>query len=324
MTFVLLQTMWRSCGTYIWSKLRAQAQCHAYFEACHERLIAGSRALLAREFDRHLETVLRHSGVNGAYFAEFPVQDGGGVPYFKKRFCFEDYLLPVDRPDPEFDRYVGFLLEHAAASGRTPVIKCCRWGLKTGWLDRRFQPSTFYVLRSPDALFRSYWSLGGPHSYFLAGCVLIAAKNRTSDLFAEIVEAAGIPDIPDSNIYQEIAQAYAATERCEVQALRDLVLLLWAVNLQHNAAAGAHVIDIELLEESDAYRRAVEQDVSAAAGVAVSFMDVHRPLMPAAPGIVASPRGTAIARRAMNRLPSCDWRRVQAAAESQRALALLA
>jgi hypothetical protein len=324
MTFVCLQTMWRSCGTYVWSKFRAHPRCYAYFEVCHERLIDESRETLVRTFDRRLETVLRHSGVNGSYFAEFPIQDGGGVPYFKKRFCYDDYFLAVERKDQELERYVGFLLERAWSDDRVPVIKSCRWGLKTAWLDRAFQPTSLYVLRGPDALFRSYWSLGGSRSYFLAGCVLIAARNRDSAIFREMAQAAAIPAIDALNVRDQLAQAIAVTERCDAQVLRDLVLLLWVMNLKHNAVSATRVVDVDLLATSDAYRCAVEQEASDVTGETISFDDVQRPLTPPPPGVVASERGVAIVRSAMRLLPDCDWGRLRVGPESEYALRQLA
>jgi hypothetical protein len=324
-TTICVQTTWRSCGTYIWSKFRQRPLFHAYFEPCSEWLTAASAEAIHRSVRRTHRSDLRHGGMADSYFDEFPFASGGGVEYFQRRFSFENYYLPPDARDDDFERYIAFLLAHARSRQRVPVLKCCRYGLRAGWLDRVFRPSSIYVVRNPDAVFRSYWSFGGRRSYFLAASVLILAKNRNAAPFRELAARLSIPPISCPSMLDELMAACAVVERLEPQDLRDVVLLLWSLNLAHNSAVGCLVLDVDLLAESAAYREDVETRVSALVGAPMDFSDAVRPEVPLAPGVVLSEQGRVCARASIARLsPAADWSRMRVSPATDAVLAALA
>jgi hypothetical protein len=319
--FICLQTMWRSCGTYIWNKFREDRRFCAYYEPCHEELIALSAH---RGLAMGLREILRHSDVRGDYFSEFPIDLTGRARHFQKRFSFDDYYMPCGVEDVGLAHYLGHLLTRARAQRRTPVVKLCRWSLRTAWLVRNFQARIFCVVRDPDAIFRSYWSYGGTRSYFFMASVLIVARNRDTPLFAEIADAARIPPIHADTCREELVQAVAVTQQCSVQTLRDIVLFFWALHLKQNMQPSAIIGDVDLMATDIDYRRAIEQRVGQVVGQAMSFGDIRHPRVLPAPGVVVSPRGAGIARRALGRLPPIEAETPQLSENSARVFETLA
>lgn len=319
---VCLQTMWRTCGTYFYSKFKRQPKFCAYLEPCSEFLMRSSPDDLQARFP-HLRHHLRNADF-GSTAGEFPFAAAGAAQYFRKRFSYEPYYMAPDIVDAELTRYVSCLFDHARRQGRIPVAKFCRWGLRTAWLIRTFRPVIVYVARDPDTMFRSYWSFGGRNSYFVFALLMIVGKNREEVLFQETADVLDIPRIHGDTVREEMAQAWRAAQRCDVQTLRDVLLILWAVTLKHNAAMSTLLIDSDLLADNDVYRRRVEEQFTALIGEPTSFGDFESRRQPAAPGVALSARGAALARRALGQvLPDCGWSNVACGAASARILSAL-
>ena len=320
---VAVQTMWRSCGTYIWSKFREDAYFHAYDEPLHEKLLGTTQESFQREKEEGVEARLRHPAMDRHYFAEYPLQTGGGVPFFEKRFSFERYFMQAEESDPELRQYLAHLIACAHRQGRRPVAKFCRAGLRTAWLARNFSPLTIYLLRDPEAMFRSYWSFGGPQSYFLFALAMIVSKNRECVLFAEAAEQFKIPYVEKESVQEELREIYALTREFDPQAWRDLFLLFWALHLKHNAAYCELLLDVDLLAMQRPYRERMEEEINRAfsAGLSASFSTSFSTSFPPrllarvsladarlsstaeAPGMVVSPDGATLARNALRNLP---------------------
>jgi hypothetical protein len=302
-SFICLQTMWRSCGTYLWSKFRNDSGYCAFIEPCHEKLLFATSVMFQKDMDEGVTDTLRHPRIDQHYFAEFRFQPGGGVQFFQKRFSFEDYYLSGDVADRELERYIASLLDLARGQNRRGFTKFCRFGMKTAWLKKTFAPTVIYVARDPDAMFRSYWSLGGRNSYFLCGLVLIVSKNRNHPIFREAAEEWAIPPIECATTAEEIHEAHNVVQRTGEQALRDMCLLLWAVTLKHNLTHADLILDIDSLALNLIYRKQMEERLTRDAGILFHFDDIQRPRQAEAPGIIVSPSGLEIIRRAMQCVP---------------------
>ncbi|MGH9238267.1 MAG: hypothetical protein ACRD3G_09535 [Vicinamibacterales bacterium] len=320
---VCLQTMWRSCGTYLFSRFRQHDAFHGYWEPCHEQLADLRPGAAAAGVDRDAQALLRHQELTDSYLKEFPVRPEGGVPFYQKRFAYDDYDLPGHAVDPAFQHYVAFLLSNARQHGKIPVLKPCRWSMRSAWLAAHFGVRCVYVLRDPDAVFRSYWSFNGRRSYFLMAALLIVAKNRRSELFAELASAASIPAIEGKTTREELGTAYRLVEHATANTLRDIVLLLWALNLHHNVGAGAVVADVDVMVGQPDHRAAVEARIEQATGHRVALDGLRQTMTSAAPGLIVSPRGAAIARAALSRLPRCEWTGVTVSPACERVLSAL-
>jgi hypothetical protein len=292
--------MWRSCGTYIWNKFRNIESLYAYYEPCHEELVHQSAEGMERMFNGgKLLQVLRHPFTERNYFAEFPFQASGGVKFFKKRFSYEHFHMAPSDSDEELEQYIGFLVDYAYAHDRRPIAKFCRFGLRSAWMKRVFAPISLYVMRDPDAMFRSYWSLGGTRSYYVLGSILIVSKNRDSVPFRDIAAEFSIPAIDRPTFQEELHEVHELSRRMNVQAIRDIVGCLWALTLSHNAMSCDLIIDIDLAAQDLLYRTEVENGIQEQAGVRVSFDDIVRPDVPQAPGTVLSERGRELSAHAI-------------------------
>ena len=301
-SFVCLQTMWRSCGTYLWSKFRNDPSFRTFIEPCHEKLLFATSEMFQKDMEEGVTDTLRHPPIDKHYFAEFPFQQNGGVKFFQKRFSFEDHYLSEHALDHELKQYMSFLLELARNQNRRAFTKFCRFGLKTAWLKKTFDPTVIYVVRNPDAMFRSYWSLGGKNSYFLSGLILIVSKNNRSPLFGEIAEKFAIPYIECPTTTEEINQAHKIMQTLDEQALRDICMLLWALTLKHNLAYADLILDVDSLALNPTYREEMETRLTHDIGISFTFDDIKQPRQAAAPGVLVSERGLEIIRRSMKHM----------------------
>lgn len=308
---IILQTMWRSCGTYVWSKFREKPNFCTFVEPLHEKLLHATSASFQAERDDGVEQRLRHPPIDRHYFAEYPFLESGGVPLFRKRFSFENYFMPAEQRDPELQAYLCSLFAHSGKQGRQPLLKFCRGGLRTAWLARRFSPVMIYVVRDPDAMFRSYWSFGGAQSYFLFALAMIVSKNRDCELFTEAAELLRIPAVVKPSVTEEMAQIYGATRSFTPQIWRDLFLLFWALHMCHNRAWSQAVLDMDLLATDKVYRKRMERRLAHLANTRLTFTGVQQPRTPEAPGVVLSTSGIALAHNAIQKLrESCTRKTV--------------
>jgi hypothetical protein len=299
---ICIQTMWRSCGSYFWSKFRSQSEYCSFFEICNEALLDGNTRTLNELYGRALQKRLRHAELSNYYFAEFPVQVSGGVRHFVKRLPYEGYYLEPFVRDDQLFLYIEHLLRYADSLGKIPVMKCARWGLRTAWFRSRFALKCMYVIRSPDAMFRSWWSFGGHESYFVVRSVLIVAKNRDSDLFRDLATRLRVPEISNASIATEVEAARQLCSVLSVQDFRDITLVLWALNLAHNAKWANVLVDVEAMSESDKQLRDVEARIRESLGASIVCSDFRHRETPVAPGRVMSERGCEMARIALGQL----------------------
>ena len=300
---IAVQTMWRSCGTYLWSKFRQNPHFCAFDEPLHEKLLSATAESFRAEKNEGVESRLRHPSMARHYFAEYPFLEGGGVPLFHKRFSFERYYMHADEGDPQLQKYLSNLILRAHQQLQRPVAKFCRAGLRTAWMAKVFSPTVIYLLRDPEAMFRSYWSFGGAESYFLFAMTLVVSKNRECPLFAEAAEIFKIPYVEKNSAQEELTEIYRLTRAFDAQQWRDLFLLFWALHLQHNAAYCGLLLDIDLLATEKRYREQTGEAVNELLRTRLSFADARLSATAEAPGKSISSQGLALARNALRNLP---------------------
>ncbi len=300
---IAVQTMWRSCGTYLWNKFRQNPHFCAFDEPLHEKLLAATAESFQAEKNEGVESRLRHPSMAHHYFAEYPFLEGGGVSFFYKRFSFERYYMGAEEGDPQLQKYLSNLVLRAHQHSQRPVAKFCRAGLRTAWIAKVFSPTVIYLLRDPEAMFRSYWSFGGAESYFLFALALIVSKNRECPLFAEAAEIFKIPYVERNSVQEELTEVYRLTRAFDAQQWRDLFLLFWALHLQHNAAYCGLLLDMDLLATEKRYREQTGEAVNELLRTKLSFADARLSATAESPGKSLSPQGIALARNALRNLP---------------------
>lgn len=285
--------MWRSCGTYVFNKLRDCQAFHPYFEPCSEFLVAGRATAIQAAFPERFKKRLRHTGTRQS-FEEYPFSDTG-VQGFNERFAFDQYYLAADAEHADLERYLLILDAHARRCGKTPVAKCCRFGLRAAWMNRVLRSTTLTLVRDPNAIFESYWSFGGRRSYFVVASLLIVARNRSEMLFAELADEL---DLPMNCVDWDMERARAMAAELTLNDCRDIVYFLWVATTLHSLSAAHVVIDVDLLMTDASYRSEAEDAVLRATGQQVRFDDVQAKTAPSRTEI-ATDRGKVLTRNAV-------------------------
>jgi hypothetical protein len=299
---IFLHTGWRSRGTWLWDRLRADARVKAFYEPLHENL-----AVLDRDSISHFRPDSWGSGhgESAPYFAEYASllgPRGQGVRLYRRRFAFEKFFLPPDQDDPELEAYLAQLLALAHAEGRQPVLKLCRSLGRAAWMRARFPDALHTVLlRDPTSQWRSsrrQLDRDG-NRYFLLAPYLIMARNGGHPLLAGAMRGLGVtPPVPigHGGAVTTTATWRHVTRLDWAQRYRGF-LAVWAATAVAALSSGAEVIDADGLGQDGAQR----EDVAArfaAAGVLVDLHQARPPEPPAAwPGAAAEAGDAAAAAR---------------------------
>jgi hypothetical protein len=260
---IFVHAGWRSRGTWLWDRLRAEAGVKAYYEPLHENLAVLSRAEIS-----HFRPDSWGSGHGDSipYFKEYSDllgPRGRGVRLYERRFAFDDFFLAPNQPDPALEAYLRELLAAAAAEGRRPVLKFCRSLGRIGWMMERFPDALHTVLlRNPASQWRSsrrQMDEDG-NRYFLLAPYLIMARNPGNALLADAMRRLDVA--PPARIGRNFGLTVTATWR-HVQRLDWAqryrgFLAVWAATAVAACASGADVIDADSLGSDVAHREAVE------------------------------------------------------------------
>jgi hypothetical protein len=272
MPAVFLHTGWRSGGTWIWARLRAQPGVRAFYEPLHDVLATLDRAQIARETPDAWNS--RHGG-QAPYFAEYAplLRQPRGVRAYDPRFAHEPYFLDPDAQDRPLHHYLDSLL-HAAA-GQVPVFKFCRSLGRVAWMQRRFPDALHAVLlRDPVAQWASVTAqLAAGNRFFAAAPLLVLARNREALAVREAVERFGLrlPALPASrrDLDPELCWRHAA--RFDEAARYRLFLAFWTITAISALSSDAMIIDADRLAADQAHGDAVAQALRAHTGTGVSL-----------------------------------------------------
>lgn len=269
---LFIHALWRTGSTYFWSKYRAQPDKIAYFEPFHEALLDAPERTLSDQF-ADTNQRLRHPDLNRHYFAEFPFRPEGGVAHFRKDLSYDRFVLDEEEEAPETAAYLRHLI--AAAGDRTPVFQCNRTALRTGWLRRHFGCRQIYILRDPMDQFASYLDLAG-NPYFLAGTLLVAAKNQQHPLFRPLAELVALPRLDRASVAEEMAAYVEVAMGLPLVDMLTVHFHLWLVSFLYNLKHADLVVDMNQVGASQEARTAVEGKLSAL-GFPVSLRDCQLP-----------------------------------------------
>ena len=124
---IFIHAWWRSGSTYIWSKLREDESCRAYFEPLNERIPDLTLSMIEAAPDADASRGLRHPILARDYFAEYAdLLRSGGLCY-SRELAFDRYLLQPDQPDPQLHAYIATLVESAFAASIRSLTSRLRW-----------------------------------------------------------------------------------------------------------------------------------------------------------------------------------------------------
>lgn len=290
--------MWRSRGTQFWLEARRAPTCHAYFEPCYEQLAVAPRSVLEQRFAGR-SPWFRHTPKGANVFEEFPEDATGRVPWCDERFSFEDHEAKQDL-EAALRRYVLNLHAYGDARARVTMMKSCRWIALPAWLERVCGASVITLVRSPEAVFNSFWSFGGTASYFLAGMALWLSKRLANSSLVSARSELRLPQFKGHDVSEEVLMASRWCRQRDPQTLRDLLLVVWAAGVAYGHASHARQVDTDYLTLDAAYRREVAADLSALLDWEVVLESFAAGGAPPAPGAVLSDRGRRLAREVVS------------------------
>ncbi|MCY0878096.1 MAG: hypothetical protein OWU84_04030 [Firmicutes bacterium] len=252
----------RSGSTYFWSKFRDIPTVMAFYEPFSEDLGRATRHFMLTHgpdswSSRHAPTA--------PYYREYePLleDDRPGIHGFHPSFSYVNYFLNTPAL-PEQHAYLDALLALARSKEKQPVLGFCRSLGRTAWMRRHF-PEAFHIVmvRNPvDQWLSGYYFHQSTHNpYFLINPVWCLRHPGDHPYAAAIAptmaELMDQPALPLSALYEVFLQVYAAGL---ITALHDADL----------------IVDIDLLTASPTYRRAVEESLTEATGLALDFADCH-------------------------------------------------
>jgi hypothetical protein len=239
---VVIQTMWRTGGTYLSFALREQNPVALFYEPLHEDYSKYTQAEWDGFAASGAEVARGHPTKSFHYLTDYPFRPGAGVAGHRPEFAFRDFVLGEGDEAPELRAYIAGLLDHAAAIGRRPLFKFCRAFLRQAWLNRAFQPSTVYLARCAAGMAASYARIGGG-AYFYGGFLRVLSENRAAPLLADAYcyVARAHPEFAAAD---EALTASASLAGVVSQETReDVFLFFWALALAAHGDPGVLILD---------------------------------------------------------------------------------
>lgn len=282
---VVIQTMWRTGGTYLAFALRDQNPVALFYEPLHEDYSRRTKADWDGFAAAGAGASRGHPAKSFHYLTDFPFVPGGGVRGHRGEFAFERFLLGREDSAPELAAYLSGLIEDAAARGRRALFKFCRGFLRQPWLEAALDPVTIYLARHPAGMMASYERIG---AYFHSAYLRILKENRGEPVFAPVYEEI-------ARRHPDYAQADAATAgdylagTVAPETRRDLFLFFWALALARHAAPHILMLDANALGADAVSRAASEEALRNHTGLAVDLADAA-PLDPDEPPLLGFQR----------------------------------
>jgi hypothetical protein len=263
---VLIQTMWRTGGTYLAFRLRETNPVSLFYEPLHEDFSRHPRSRWEQWASNGMQRELGHPEAAFHYLTDFPTDDAGMVPGHREEFAWQPFVLAPGEPAPALAAYLTDLVRTAP---RRPLFKFCRATLRSHWVETLLGGTTIYLLRDPAEMIAAYRARG---DYFFSGLLRIALLNAAAPALA-----------PAARL---LAARYPALTSLDEAALRDNALC-HAISMEDRIALAAHLWllslaahcrpGVLLIDAADLAQDEVQRAVTAATGLACDLADA-RPL----------------------------------------------
>jgi hypothetical protein len=266
---VFLHTGWRTCGTWIWSHLRASPRVLALYEPLHEELATLTEPGLGH---RRADDWQSGHGAMPPYFAEYRrlLDSGqGGVRHFRAEFPYDDFFGPAPERDAALRTYLQSLVDAGRRERLIPVLKFCRSLGRVSWMREAF-PDALHavVVRSAAAQWesarRQYLVFG--NGYFATMPLVVLARNARLPIVASCCAALSfdLPSLPDAPIGRQVELMDRRMGRHSWKYRYRGFLAFWTASMVAALGAADLVIDSEALGGSSDHRAAVEAALAVA------------------------------------------------------------
>ena len=258
---IVMQTLWRTRGTYFWSLFRKNPRMRAFDEPLHEDLATRTDQQWFADFKYGGMRALRHPTVDRHYFSEYPLQPEGGVPLFRRSFAFGGFFQDEEGEDPSLAAYLRSLVDFAAEHDQQAFFRFTRGGLRASLIQRILGGTQIYLNRPPFELIASFWSFG-PRGYFIAVLtylVICYSEHPFCASVTHVLKCLGQfePGIIEPALGVELAVARALPAPLNERQGGFLVASFWLAYILEGLALADCVIDTERLAGDPAYRQAL-------------------------------------------------------------------
>ncbi|MEO6339106.1 MAG: hypothetical protein ABIO39_03615 [Caulobacteraceae bacterium] len=273
---IFLHGMWRSGSTFIWSRFRALSSACCFYEPLHH----GLARLTAGRIKRDTPAVIAGNGhpqLSAPYFAEFePLLKARGVEGYRRALAYHRFALEPGASNPDLDRYIGGLLEHADQMGKTAVLGFNRSGLRIGWLRQKFQAYDVLIERDPRQIWWSYVEQARRGNFFfLQKWLFVLECNAEHPLFAPIAERLPLRKGAQRFATDEKTYYRDALERMSPEQTYLMVFYMWLLLAVHALTHCDLVIDLERCADP-AYRDRLTRRIGTATNLFVRFDDAAK------------------------------------------------
>lgn len=272
-TPIFIHSMWRTGGTYLWSKFRSDCCYRAYYEPFHEALLSMADPKTSTETQVLASTpFVRHPSLNAPYFVEYPFRSEGGVEFFDRSFPYARYCLDEQSSHECLQRYLTHLMAFANDKQQVPVFKFTRSLLRSRWLAARYRSRNLLVLRKPLDVWRSFRDQG---MYYMTAVCQIISVNYAHPLLAQLVSAYDIPHGDEIMVGNEwrVCREYAVNNWLDLYGIFYQFYLITCI---YNLELADCVVDMNTLSECTQGRDRTARRL-ADLGIRMSFDDAAMP-----------------------------------------------
>jgi hypothetical protein len=269
---VVLQTMWRTGGTFLSFALREQNPVALFYEPLHEDYSKYTRAEWDGFAASGAEVARGHPTKSFHYLTDYPFRPGAGVSGHRPEFAYRGFVLGERDEAPQLSAYLGGLLHHAAEIGRRPLFKFCRAFLRQAWLNRTFQPITVYLARSAVGMTASYARINGG-AYFYGGFLRVLSENRAAPLLADAYcyVARSHPEFAAADEALTASASLAGVVLPETR--EDVFLFFWALALASHGDPEVLILDAAALGADSRSRAESEAALRGHTGLEIDLAD---------------------------------------------------
>jgi hypothetical protein len=153
---IVMQTLWRTRGTYFWSLFRKNPRIRAFDEPLHEGLANKTDQQWFFDFKFGSRRTLRHPTVDRHYFAEYPMRPQGGVPLFNRSLSFDRFIQDETDEDACLADYLRSLVRFATTQDQQAYFRFTRGGLRAALIQRILGGTQIYSIgRRPSCWCRT-------------------------------------------------------------------------------------------------------------------------------------------------------------------------
>jgi hypothetical protein len=265
---VLIQTLWRTGGTYLAFRLREANSVSLFYEPLHEDFSRHPRARWDAWAAAGMQRELGHPETAFHYLTDFPIDDAGMVPGHKESFAWQPFALAKDDECPALAAYLKGLMHAAPARA---VFKFCRATLRSRWIENLLGGTTIYVLRDPADMIAAYRARQDG-DYFNSGILRVVLLNADAPVLSP---AAALLTARHPDLRKLDDDALRTNTLCHVIPMSERIALaahLWLLSLAAHCRAGVFMVDA-----ADFAEVAVQQAISEATGLDCELTDA-RPL----------------------------------------------